>query len=60
MPEHWVNTGSLHYATILGNITEEHSQTAILGVSMFQITDATVLSICIKALPLCFLATHLG
>jgi alpha-L-arabinofuranosidase len=60
VPKHWVNTGSLHNATILGDVTEEHCQTAILGVSMLQVADTTVFSVCIEAFPLCILATHLG
>ena len=42
MPEHWVNAGCLHYATVLGDIAKEHCQSAILGVSMLKIADTTL------------------
>ena len=60
MPEYRIHTCSLHYATILCDITEEHCKTTILGISMFEITDTAILSICIKTLPLCILTTHLS
>ena len=60
MPKHRIHTCGLHYATILCDVTEEHSKTTILGISMFEITDTAILSICIKTLPLCILTTHLS
>ena len=42
MPEHWVYAGCLYYATVLGDVTEEHCQSAILGVGMFEVADTTL------------------
>ena len=60
MPKHWIDTGCLYYTTILRDISEENGETTILGISVFQVTDTTILTIGIETLPLCILATHLG
>ena len=60
MPEHWVYSSCLHYATILGDVAEEHCQSAILGVGMLEVADTTLGAIGVKTLPLSVLATHLG
>ena len=60
MPKHRIHTSSLHDTTILCDITKENSKTTILGISMFEITDTTILSICIKTFPLCILTSHLS
>ena len=60
MPEHWVYAGCLHYATVLGDVTEEHCQSTILGVGMLQVADTTLGTVGVEILPLSVLATHLG
>ena len=60
VPQTFVNTCGLHHATILSDITKEHGQSAILGVSVFKVADATIGTIGIKCTPLFRLRAHLG
>ena len=59
MPQAFIHAGSLHYAAVLGNVTEEHGQSAILGIGMFDVTDAAIGTVGIKCPPLFRLTTHL-
>ena len=58
-PDVRVNTGCLDHATVLSDVSEEHSQTAVLRVSMLQGADASVLTIRVERFPLSVLAAHL-
>ena len=58
-PKTLIHTCCLDNATILGDITKEHSQTAILGICMFQIANTTIGTIFVQLAPLCVLTTHL-
>ena len=60
LPQTLVHSGSLDHATVLSNISKEHGETAVLGVSVFEVTDATVGTVGVKLAPLRVLATHLG
>ena len=59
VPQTLVDTRRLHHTAILSNVSEEHRQAAIFGVSMFDVTYASVLSVLVER-PCLFLAAHLG
>ena len=42
VPEALIDTSSLHDTAILCDITEEHGQSAILRIGMFEVTNATL------------------
>ena len=60
VPKAFVNASGLHNTTVLSDITKEHGQSAILGVSVFEVADATIGTIGIKCTPLFRLRPHLG
>ena len=60
VPQTFVNTSGLYHATVLCDITKEHGQSAILGVSVFEVANTTIGTIGIKCTPLFRLRTHLG
>ena len=58
-PDVRVDTGCLDHATVLSDVAEEYSQTAVLRVSMLQGADASMFTIRIERFPLGVLAAHL-
>ena len=58
MPYLAVHAGGLDYASVLGNIPEEHGQTAIFGIGMLHIADATRSAVGVKRRPLTVLTAH--
>ena len=59
VPQFWSDTGSLHYATVLCDVAEEHSQATIFRVGMLEVADTSVLAVGVETLPLLILGTHL-
>ena len=60
VPQALIYTGGLHHAAVLGNVAKEHRQSAVLGVSMFKVADATVGTVLVKCAPLAVLTAHLS
>ena len=60
MPQTGIYTGCLHHASVLGDVAEEYSQSAVLGIGVVETADASVLAVGVKALPLRILRAHLG
>ena len=52
MPKARVNTCRLHYAAVLSDVTEEDSHTTVLHIGVLDVTDATVLAVGVKRLPM--------
>ena len=52
VPKTRVNTCRLHYAAVLSDVAEEDSHTAVLHVGVLDVTDATVLAVGVKRLPM--------
>ena len=59
MPETFINTSSLDNTTVWGKISEENRQTAIFRISMSNITDTTICTVCIQGIIPFTLTAHL-
>lgn len=45
MPKLRSHAGRLHHATVLGDVSKQHGQSAILGIRVLQVANATVLPV---------------
>src|SRR5574344_424079 len=58
LPNTLVNPGSFNYATVLGNITKQHSESAILRICMLNITDTSFRTVGIECTVNSILTSH--
>ena len=59
LPDAFVHSGSLHYTTVLGDVTLQYGQSAILAISVLQVADATVGTVSIELFVISILRTQL-
>ena len=57
-PDTLINTGCLHHTTVLGNVSEQNSKTAILGVSILERAYTTIGPVSVKRVICTVLRTH--
>ena len=59
MPQALIHASSLHHTAVVGNISEEHSESAVLRIGMLQVADTSIGAVGIECTPLLTLRTHL-
>ena len=60
VPKSFIYTCSLYYAAILGDISKENSETAVLCIGVLKVADTAIGTISIECAPLLRLRAHLS